>query len=1046
MKLHQPLLLPALFLLLLASPSRESANAQTFKQHAIDAHRHTGVAAQTALQSLPGRYDAWQRSNEVLRRRPALRNVAGMDIDRILAYDALAGSSPKLDIRWDDRGIPIYIEGAPLQRSRSMAAGGARVHDVTVRTFFRENGALLGNTDALEVFALREAVTDEIGHHHLRYAQLRNGVPIWGKEVVCGLRGNGDLDVITGRMVPSLLPVRGSFRISPTEAIRSAEKQLGQTLVIDALPDALRALLGYDGPVAETSLLDAGDALLPVYVVEIRPNLQDRWRLFVDAESGAVLRSYNATCSDGPAKASARDMVGQTRDIDTYLHQGSYYLIDASRPMFDAGASTFPDEPAGAILTLDAHETSLDNVTHVSSVNNSWNDASSVSAHANAGVVYEYFRDVHQRSAIDGKGSTIISVVNVGKNGEPMENAFWNGKLMAYGNGGELFDAFAKALDVATHEMSHGVTEHSAGLEYLAMPGALNEAFSDIFGAMVDREDWKLGEDITRVSESFPTGTMRDLEDPHNGGTEGSACWQPKHMNEFQNLPEEDDNGGVHTNSGIINHCAYLLAMRIGREKTEQIMYRALTTKLTMQSQFIDFRLAIIRSAEELYAAEEAQACAASCDDVGILDGDPTEDPTDIPPVNGADRMLIVNTDKTLTPTLWIAVPPAQSGQDFTAISSTPVWGRPSISDDGTEAMFVDTDHNLRSISLVGAPNEQVLDNKGIWHSVALSRDRKRIAVTTVDRVPRIHLYDLTEPNPAPHSFDVYTPNSSETEIPNTAQFVDAMEFSVDDRLLLFDTYNEVQVQGYDLGFWDVNIMHVWDKAQGGFGTGHIERVLPQDPDINTGNPTFAKTKPMVIAFDAQFPTLDEAYVVTLNVLDGTPGNVVQLPGGTLGYPSFSGDDRLLAFTYTDANTSMIYNLPMNADGVTPAGNPVVFIQDAMVPLWFRTGSRPLSTDHAMEAPSGIALAQNYPNPFGTASPSGNSVTTISFTLEHPETVTLVVTDMLGREVSRLINSEPRTAGLHSIAFNPETLSSGAYQCRLESGAGVQLRSMLLMK
>lgn len=738
--------------------------------------------------------------------------------------------------------------------------------------------------------------------------------------------------------------------------------------------------------------------------------------------------------------------MGQTRTLETYLLQGTYFLIDATRAMYDEGKSSFPDDPAGAILTLDAHETSLTSITHVTSADNNWAEPSSVSAHANAGIVYEYFRTTHQRNAIDDKGGTIISVVNVGKDGQPMENAFWNGKLMAYGNGGEHFEAFAKALDVSAHEMSHGVTEHSAGLEYVTMSGALNEAFSDIFGAMVDREDWKIGEDITRVSPLFPTGTMRDLEDPHNGGTQGSASWQPKHMNEYQNLDLNDDNGGVHTNSGIINHCAFLLAGQIGRDKTEKIMYRALTTKLTKQAQFIDFRLSIIRSAEELYSTVEAQACATACDQVGILDGNPTDDPKDIPPVNGTDRMLFVNTDPNFTETLWIAAPVPGGNHDLTAISQTNVWGRPSISDDGSVAIFVDTDNNIRMISLVGVPNEQILDNSGIWHSVALSRDGKRLAVTTTERVPEIHVFELFGSNPAIRKFPVSTPNYSGNDIPNTARFVDAMEFGVTDQFLLFDTYNEVTIQGYSLGFWDINIMDVWNTAQNSFGTGRIERILPQDPDINTGNPTFAKTKPTVIAFDLQFPQQGEAYVATMDAFKGEPATVVQLPAGEIGYPSFSGDDRLLAFAYKDNGESSIYNLSMSPDGVTPTGDPQRFIDGATVPLWFRTGSRPVAADGPEVRPEGVTLAPNYPNPFGGGSPSGSHSTVIPFTLERAGTVTLTVMDLLGREVARIINAEERASGSHHAVFNPATLAPGLYRYRIETESGAQTRNMLLVR
>ena len=881
MRVNRPSLSLSITVLSVALLLPAISTGQSFKQRVIDAHRASVSAAPS--ENLGRQFTRWQQSNDVLRRHEVLQ-YRGLRIDQILSYDELAATIPRLAVQWDEPGTPIYLSGAPLQRSRSTFSA-SNPHEATAHAFFETFGTLMGISDSRETFVATSARRDESGRTHLRFAQLRSGIPVHGKEVICGIMPNGDLDLFMGRYTPASRPASGTFTLSGGDAIGAARTHVsplsaGEDVHVDP------TLLARDGIAqAERCWYDDGKVLQAAYFVELHPNLRERWQVLVRADDGAVLRAFNAVCGDGPEKAQARDLLGQTRTIDTYLHQGSYYLIDATRVMFNAGNSTFPDRTYGTILTLTANNSDLQTVSHVLSTANTWNDASSVSAHHFASVVYEYFRGTHGRNSIDDQGGTIISVVNVTNGGQAMENAFWNGKIMAYGNGGPDFEPFAKSLDIAAHEMTHGVTEHTSGLEYVNQTGALNEAFSDIFAAMVDRDDWLLGEDITKVSSNFPNGAMRSMEDPHNGASPGAWGWQPKHMNEFQNLPESQDNGGVHINSGIINHSAYLLAQQIGREKVEKIFYDALTTKLTRQARFIDYRLAIIRSAQELYGTTEASACAAACDQVGITDGRPTDKPGDYQPVDGIDRMLFTNTDPSFPAPLWIVVPPATNDQDFSSVSFTAIWSRPSISDDGSVAVFVSDEFNIHAISLVGDPNEQVLDNSGSWNSIALSRDKNLLAVTTISLVPEVYVIDISGPTPVSKSFTIYTPNYTGESMPNSARFVDAMEFSLDDEMLLFDVYNEVTISGYEYGFWDINLMEVWDKVGDNYGSGRIDRIFPQDPAMNLGNPTFAKTKPSVIAFDAQFQLDGESYVVALDVSQGEPSLVASVPYNTFGYP-----------------------------------------------------------------------------------------------------------------------------------------------------------------
>ncbi|HCU7777653.1 TPA: zinc metalloproteinase aureolysin, partial [Staphylococcus aureus] len=146
-------------------------------------------------------------------------------------------------------------------------------------------------------------------------------------------------------------------------------------------------------------------------------------------------------------------------------------------------------------------------------------------------------------------------------------NAAWIGDKMIYGDGdGRTFTSLSGANDVVAHELTHGVTQETANLEYKDQSGALNESFSDVFGYFVDDEDFLMGEDVYTPGKEGDA--LRSMSNPEQFG-------QPAHMKDY--VFTEKDNGGVHTNSGIPNKAAYNVIQAIGKSKSEQIYYRALT-------------------------------------------------------------------------------------------------------------------------------------------------------------------------------------------------------------------------------------------------------------------------------------------------------------------------------------------------------------------------------------------------------------------------------------------------------------------------------------
>jgi Zn-dependent metalloprotease len=223
-------------------------------------------------------------------------------------------------------------------------------------------------------------------------------------------------------------------------------------------------------------------------------------------------------------------------------------------------------------------------------------------AHDFAGATYNYYWQTHGRDSYDGQGATLVSTANYGNS---YMNAFWNGEQTVYG------DSFA-VNDVVAHEWTHAVTEHTAKLEYRWQSGALNESFSDIFGAMVDRDDWLMGEDLPPDALGGREA-IRDLSDPTRFG-------QPAHTDDW--VETCSDNEGVHTNCGITNKAYYNIATAIGKDKAERIFYRTLTVYLVETSSLEDARAGALQSAQVLYGEDSAEYAAVrdGFDAVG-LDG-----------------------------------------------------------------------------------------------------------------------------------------------------------------------------------------------------------------------------------------------------------------------------------------------------------------------------------------------------------------------------------------------------------------------------------------
>ena len=247
-------------------------------------------------------------------------------------------------------------------------------------------------------------------------------------------------------------------------------------------------------------------------------------------------------------------------------------------------------------------------------------------AHDHAKTVYDFYKIKFGRDSYDGRGADIVSTVHFKKN---YNNAYWTDwhGQMVYGDGdGRTFAPLALALDIVGHELTHAVTSRTARFVYAEEAGALDESFADYFGVMVSNQgditDWKMGEG---VYTPFRSGdALRDLSNP-------SQHDQPDHMNDFLELApgeqpdsNKNDNGYVHSNSGIPNKAAYLsvaggshhgINVRgIGRDKAEQVYYLAMTSYLSSATDsrwtFMQARYAILNACRQLYGDSGSEYAA----------------------------------------------------------------------------------------------------------------------------------------------------------------------------------------------------------------------------------------------------------------------------------------------------------------------------------------------------------------------------------------------------------------------------------------------------
>ena len=245
-----------------------------------------------------------------------------------------------------------------------------------------------------------------------------------------------------------------------------------------------------------------------------------------------------------------------------------------------------------------------------------------------SGDTYDFYSQVFNRNSVDDHGLTLTSTVHYDN---AYDNAFWDGQQMIYGDGdGQYFQRFTICLDVIGHELTHGVTQNEAQLVYKGQSGALNESVSDVFGSLVkqwvnnqtaDQADWLIGAGL--FTDAVQGRALRSMSDPGTAYDDPNIGKDPQPANMADYLDTNQDNGGVHINSGIPNRAFCLAAKAIGGyawQKAGLIWYRTLTGALNPSAEFQTMADAPVPVAGSLFGQNsmEQQAVRDGWNTVGI--------------------------------------------------------------------------------------------------------------------------------------------------------------------------------------------------------------------------------------------------------------------------------------------------------------------------------------------------------------------------------------------------------------------------------------------
>ncbi len=439
-----------------------------------------------------------------------------------------------------------------------------------------------------------DANTDNHGLRSYRYSFFIDSIPVEYAILKFHADRAGNIKIINGELYPASIQSNGS------------QKQLSQYDIEQSVLSYYERNKNFNPKdfgiefIRKVYYPMDGDVTLS-YEVEVESNNMKtpfKKKLYLNIEHGSVMKEFEMI-HENNVTGKAITMYNDTVSITTDSVGPGNYILNITGGL---SARTY-DLNTTTNYSSAVDFTDTDNLWYTTTdLDHAANDA-----HYGSEKTLEYYQSVHGRNSYDNQGATVNSYVHYGSN---FPNAFWDGSSMTYGDGDGLnYEPFT-STDIVGHEITHGVTTHTADLIYADESGALNESFSDIFGVTIDyfanpnSANFLVGDQVTLNGSPF-----RNMQDP-NSSDQPDTYLGNNYYTGFL------DNGGVHTNSQVQNYWYYLLCMggsgtndlgnnysvsSIGMNKAADIAYRTLTTYLSSSSDFMDARTYSILSAIDLY-------------------------------------------------------------------------------------------------------------------------------------------------------------------------------------------------------------------------------------------------------------------------------------------------------------------------------------------------------------------------------------------------------------------------------------------------------------
>jgi Zn-dependent metalloprotease len=488
--------------------------------------------------------------------------------------------------------------------------------EASAASLLQSSPEMLGIVDPDNAFVMEGTDVDAHGASHVRFRQTYKGVPVFEREVVVHVANDSAGVFAIGNASEQVPAMSVTPALQEGEAIRQAR-------------NSFKAFFGQGKTRAESRLVIYPDCAGYHLAYEVKlsnvmnSNLDPaEWIYFVDADNGAILDGWNNLHTKGKPGSGGGGLNYTTPVIGTgkTLYSGNVSLGTAQA---SDGSSNFAmkDLVRAPMYASDLNNRTNGTGTMFTATSNTWGNNSSsnratagADAHYGAEMTYDFYKNTFGRSGIDGSNMSTYSRVHYGRN---YNNAFWSDscKCMTYGDGDGNVLSPLVSLDVAGHEMSHGVTARTSNLSYSGESGGLNESFSDIMGTGVEfyaaahgaskTANYWIGEDVYTPSRA--NDALRYMDDPTKDGAS------------IDNYSRYTSSLDVHYSSGIWNNVFYLMAhggtnrtsgtsvTGIGLDKALQVCYLANTGYFSSGETFHQARLDSIAAATQLYGASSTE-------------------------------------------------------------------------------------------------------------------------------------------------------------------------------------------------------------------------------------------------------------------------------------------------------------------------------------------------------------------------------------------------------------------------------------------------------